>query len=124
MPEIDVTTLDTDELLNLQTDIAAALKDRRETELARLRADIKQKMAVFGFTRDEILPPSEEPVARRTRRPRNGNGSGSIIRNPNGTETWSGQGRPPGWVHELAKERGQTIEQVKETLAEQQREAA
>ena len=62
----------------------------REVEAVGVLAEIKAKIAEFGFTVDEVF------ATKKTRKPRER--SGPTYRDPKSGATWSGMGREPGWI--------------------------
>ena len=88
---IDLASMSKKELLQLQKDVASALKnaDIKARQEARLAAE--KAAAEFGFSLDEVL----------------GDGKGkkpagvAKYRNPKDSEqTWTGRGRKPAWLNE------------------------
>ena len=86
----------TAQLEKLHKDVAAA----REKELAQVIADIKQKVAEYDLTAEELGFTSQRKPARKA-------ASTPIARyrNPKTGETWSGRGRSPGWLAGKNRER-------------------
>ena len=77
----------TAQLEKLHKEVAAA----REKEIAQAIADIKQKIADYGITAEELGFASKARVPRKPALP-------AKYRNPKTGETWSGRGRAPGWL--------------------------
>ncbi|CAB3761027.1 H-NS histone family protein [Paraburkholderia solisilvae] len=63
----------------------------REKEVAQAIADIREKIAEYGITAEELGFSSKRPAARKPALP-------PKYRNPKTGETWSGRGRAPGWL--------------------------
>ncbi|MBW9106994.1 H-NS family nucleoid-associated regulatory protein [Paraburkholderia phenoliruptrix] len=77
----------TAQLEKLHKEVAAA----REKEIAQAIADIRQKIAEYDLTAEELGLAKVRPAARK----------GAAIakyRNPKTGETWSGRGRSPAWL--------------------------
>lgn len=85
----------TAQLEKLHRDVAVA----REKEVAQAIADIKQQIAEYGITAEELGFSTKRPAAARKPPlpPR--------YRNPKSGETWSGRGRTPGWLIGKNRER-------------------
>lgn len=84
----------TAQLEKLHKEVAAA----REKEVAQAIADIKQKVAEYDLTAEELGFTSQRTVARKT-------ASVAKYRNPKTGETWSGRGRSPAWLAGKNRER-------------------
>jgi DNA-binding protein H-NS len=63
----------------------------RDKEVTQAIADIKEKIAEYGITAEELGFSSKRPAARKPALP-------PKYRNPKTGETWSGRGRAPGWL--------------------------
>jgi DNA-binding protein H-NS len=77
----------TAQLEKLHKEVALA----REKEIEQAIADIKQKIAEYGITAEELGFSSKRTAAKKTPLP-------ARYRNPKTGETWSGRGRAPGWL--------------------------
>jgi DNA-binding protein H-NS len=67
------------------------MSQAREKEVLQAIADIKEKIAEYGITAEELGFSSKRPAARKPALP-------PKYRNPKTGETWSGRGRAPGWL--------------------------
>jgi DNA-binding protein H-NS len=86
----------TAQLEKLHKEVEAA----REKEVAQAIADIKQKIAEYDLTAEELGFTTQSKPARKTAA-----GSVAKYRNPKTGETWSGRGRSPGWLAGKNRER-------------------
>ena len=86
----------TAQLNKLHQEVAAA----REKEVAQAIADIKQKIAEYDVTAEELGFTSPRKQARK-----GASTSVARYRNPKTGETWSGRGRSPGWIAGKNRER-------------------
>jgi DNA-binding protein H-NS len=86
----------TAELEKLHQEVAAA----REKEIAQAIADIKQKVAEYDLTAEELGFAPERKPARKA-----ASTSVARYRNPKTGETWSGRGRSPSWLAGKNRER-------------------
>ncbi|CAM2196611.1 DNA-binding protein H-NS [Paraburkholderia kururiensis] len=77
----------TAQLEKLHKEVAVA----REKELAQAIAEIKEKIAEYGITAEELGFSGKRSVARKRPLP-------AKYRNPKTGETWSGRGRAPAWL--------------------------
>ncbi|AJZ62430.1 H-NS family nucleoid-associated regulatory protein [Paraburkholderia fungorum] len=84
----------TAQLEKLHKEVAAA----REKEIAQAIADIKQKIADYDLTAEELGFTKKHAVTRKT-------ASVAKYRNPKTGETWTGRGRSPGWLVGKNRER-------------------
>lgn len=86
----------TAQLEKLHKEVAVA----REKEIAQAIADIKQKVAEYDLTAEELGFTTERKPARKA--------AASAVakyRNPKTGETWSGRGRSPSWLAGKNRER-------------------
>jgi DNA-binding protein H-NS len=84
----------TAQLEKLQKEMVQA----REQEVDQAIADIKQKIADYGITAEELGFSSKRATARKPALP-------AKYRNPKTGETWSGRGRAPAWLNGKNRER-------------------
>lgn len=84
----------TAQLEKLHKEVAVA----REKEIAQAIVDIKEKIAEYDLTAEELGFTSKRAPARKT-------ASVARYRNPKTGETWSGRGRSPGWLAGKNRER-------------------
>lgn len=84
----------TAQLEKLHKEVAVA----REKEIAQAIADIKQQIADYDLTAEELGFSSKRVPGRKT-------ASVAKYRNPKTGETWSGRGRSPGWLAGKNRER-------------------
>jgi DNA-binding protein H-NS len=85
----------TAQLEKLHKEVAAA----REKEVAQAIADIKQKVAEYDLTAEELGFTTSKPTTPRK------TVSVAKYRNPKTGETWSGRGRSPSWLAGKNRER-------------------
>ncbi len=77
-----------DELRTLHREVGALIAQRRHEALE----DLKQQIAVLGFSVEDLVPKKRRGKAPATPR----------YRNPDASEdVWSGRGKPPAWMQEL-----------------------
>jgi DNA-binding protein H-NS len=86
----------TAQLEKLHKEVAAA----REKEVAQAIADIKQKIAEYDLTAEELGFTTQRKPARKAAA-----ASVAKYRNTKTGETWSGRGRSPGWLAGKNRER-------------------
>lgn len=93
----DLSTMSRAELLDLQGQVHAALKDAEVRDRMEARAAAEKAVAEFGFELSEVLPGLENgrrKAAEKTASP-------PKYRNPeNHSQTWTGRGRKPGWFND------------------------
>ncbi|QJP73792.1 H-NS histone family protein [Burkholderia glumae] len=84
------------ELLAQRDKLTAEIEKRRTEERDTIIADIRQKMADYQITADEIN-------GKRTGR-RQGNRSAvaAKYRDPASGKEWSGRGKPPAWIKDAS----------------------
>ena len=79
----------TAQLEKLHKEVAAA----REKEIAQAIAEIRQQIAEYDLTAEELGLTSQGKPGRKA-----ASASVARYRNPKTGETWSGRGRSPGWL--------------------------
>ncbi|MEA3130721.1 MAG: DNA-binding protein [Paraburkholderia sp.] len=84
----------TAQLEKLHKEVAVA----REKEIAQAIAEIKQKVAEYDLTAEELGFTSKRAAGREP-------ATVAKYRNPKTGETWSGRGRSPGWLVGKNRER-------------------
>jgi DNA-binding protein H-NS len=84
----------TAQLEKLHKEVAAA----REKEVAQAIAEIKQKIAEYDLTAEELGFTSKPVTGRKAT-------SVARYRNPKTGETWTGRGRSPAWLAGKDRER-------------------
>ncbi len=90
---IDVKKMSRKELLKLQSDVEAALKSAEARERKEALQAAEAAAAKFGFSLNELSGEGRRSLRGRKATPK--------YRNPaDPTQTWSGRGRKPKWVHD------------------------
>ncbi|SIT42421.1 Histone family protein nucleoid-structuring protein H-NS [Paraburkholderia ribeironis] len=81
--------------------LQAQAEEARRTEIDNVIADIRQKIAEYGLTAQDLgfavaarrgRPPKKAPLPAKYQDPKSGN-------------TWSGRGKPPKWIVGKNRER-------------------
>ncbi|WNC89867.1 H-NS histone family protein [Paraburkholderia sp. FT54] len=81
--------------------LQAQAEEARRTEIDNVVADIRQKIAEYGLTAQDLgfavaakrgRPPKKAPLPAKYQDPKSGN-------------TWSGRGKPPKWIIGKNRER-------------------
>jgi DNA-binding protein H-NS len=88
----------TAQLEKLHKEVAVA----REKEIAQAIAEIKQKVAEYDLTAEELGFTTPRKPGRKAA---SASTSVAKYRNPKTGETWSGRGRSPGWLVGKNRER-------------------
>lgn len=78
------------QLEKTQAELEAAI----EAESATALADVREKIALYGFTEKDLFGRKRSAGAK--------NGVAAKYQNPKTGETWSGRGRAPGWIKDVA----------------------
>lgn len=91
---IDLSQMTRKDLLQLEHDVSAALKDAEARELSEARKAIELTAAEYGYSVDELLGKASKTSDKKGK-------AVAKYRNPeNPAETWTGRGRKPHWLHE------------------------
>lgn len=90
---IDLGAMSRKELLELQSNVAAALQEAEHRERREALEAAEKAAAEYGFSLAELS--SETKKGGRTGK------AAAKYRNPaNPEQTWSGRGRKPQWIHD------------------------
>lgn len=94
--------------------LTAELESRQKNIRHELKAEFEARLAEADLAIHDLYP---ELAKAWKGKKATGTGSREAVaakyRNPNGSETWSGRGRPPRWVLEIMDASGLTIEAFK-----------
>lgn len=102
---MDISTLSYQELSALRDQLDKELVVRKEQEKQRILAQLNSAAAASGFTVAELLGQAGKQTGKK-------NVVKAKFANPkNASDTWSGRGRKPLWVHE-ALAAGATLESL------------
>jgi DNA-binding protein H-NS len=74
------------ELMARKQELDSQIENARRAEAASALAGIKETIAAFGFTPDEVFGAPRKPKAV------------GAARNPTTSDTWSGRGPRPRWL--------------------------
>ncbi|MFW8595652.1 H-NS family nucleoid-associated regulatory protein [Cribrihabitans neustonicus] len=89
----DLSSMSRKELLKLQGDVENALREAELRERQEALKAAEEAAAKYGFSLDEISSAARQSSKKTKAAPK--------YRNPaNPSETWTGRGRKPHWVHE------------------------
>lgn len=92
---IDLKSMSRKELLKLQSDVAAALKAVEAKERQEALKAAEAAAAKYGFSLSEL-----SGTARKSGKVK----AAAKYKNPaDPTQTWSGRGRKPQWIHDALK---------------------
>lgn len=83
--------------LNQIEELKRKAEDARKQEIASAMAEIKQIMAKFGISAEDL------GFSSRQRKGKTRVAGAAVYRDPASGKTWSGRGRRPGWVVDLGK---------------------
>lgn len=102
---MDISTFSFQELVSLRDQLDKELVVRKEHEKQRILAQLNSAAAASGFTVAELLGQVGKQSTKK-------NVVKAKYANPNNiSETWSGRGRKPLWVHD-ALAAGATLESL------------
>lgn len=105
MQEIDLSTLDLDDLRKLRKDVDKAISTFRDRQIQAAREELEALAREKGFTLTEVV----SAPGRKLRKI----GSAAKYRHPENPKlTWSGFGRRPRWLTE-ALEAGKSLDDLK-----------
>lgn len=87
------------ELLKQREDLEQQIKEARSRELADAVAKVRDLIAEFGLTAEDVFPPA---------RSRSANAGAKVApkyRDPASGQTWTGRGKPPKWIADQDREK-------------------
>lgn len=84
------------ELLAEKEKLERLIAEARQHEAANALEKVREAVAEFGFTPDEVFGKRRKNAGRPV---------AAKYRNPETGETWSGRGRAPGWIKDQDLER-------------------
>jgi DNA-binding protein H-NS len=94
---IDLNSMSRAELVKLRADIEKAISTLAERERKKAREAAERVAAEHGFSLAELTTGGGSPKRVRSKSP-------AKYRNPaDHSQTWSGRGRKPAWIHAAAK---------------------
>lgn len=100
--DIDLNTLDKEELLQLKNDVEKALKTIDARRKAEAKRAAEQAAREFGFSLDEVYTANAAKGSK---------GAPKYANPDDPSQTWTGRGRKPNWVIS-ALESGKTMEEL------------
>ncbi|SAL48009.1 histone family protein nucleoid-structuring protein H-NS [Caballeronia peredens] len=83
------------ELLAQRESLERQIEEAKSREYAEVLNEIKQKMADYGITLQEL---SGGRSAKASKASRSRSGVAPKYRDPESGSTWSGRGKPPKWI--------------------------
>ena len=90
---LELNTLSLSELKDLLKDIEREIKRRQNAEKAKAAQQVRDIMATYGLTSEEVLSGKTSKGSRGSVAPKYANPQ-------NAEQTWTGRGRRPQWVQE------------------------
>lgn len=94
--------------------LTAELESRQKNIRHELKAEFEARLAEADLSIHDLYPELAKAVkGKKVAAVGNRDAVAPKYRNPNGSETWSGRGRPPRWVVEIMDASGLTIEAFK-----------
>lgn len=86
------------ELLKQREDLEQQIREARSRELADAVAKVRDLIAEFGLTSEDVFPPA------RSRSANAGSKVAPKYRDPATGQTWTGRGKPPKWIADQDRE--------------------
>ncbi|BAN24623.1 H-NS histone family protein [Caballeronia insecticola] len=83
------------ELLAQRESLERQIEEAKSREYAEVLNEIKQKMADYGISLQEL---SSGRSAKASKASRSRSGVAPKYRDPDSGSTWSGRGKPPKWI--------------------------
>jgi DNA-binding protein H-NS len=102
------------DLKNQLASLTAELESRQKNIRHELKAEFDARLADADLTIADLYPElSKAGKGKKAAGAGTREAVAAKYRNPNGSETWSGRGKPPRWVVEIMDASGLTIEAFK-----------
>ncbi len=90
---INLSTMSRSELIKLKADVENAIKSAEIRERQEALKAAEEAVAKYGFALEEITGTARSGAKKQK--------AAAKYRNPNNpSETWSGRGRKPQWIHD------------------------
>lgn len=89
------------DLLKQREELDQKIDEARRSELNDAKAKVRQLIADFGLTQQDVFP------SGRAGRPSTTTGTkvAPKFRNPETGQTWTGRGKPPKWIQDQDREK-------------------
>ena len=102
------------DLKNQLASLTAELESRQKNIRHELKAEFDARLADADLTIADLYPElSKAGKGKKAAGAGTREAVAAKYRNPNGSETWSGRGRPPHWVMDIMEAAGLSIEDFK-----------
>ena len=98
--------------------LTAELESRQKNIRHELKAEFEARLAEADLSIGDLYPELAKAGKGKKANPSGGRDSvAAKYRNPHGSDTWSGRGRPPRWVVEIMDSNGLDIDAFKASSA-------
>lgn len=92
MANIDLNTMELDELKKLQKDVTKAIENFEERKRLEALAAVKAKAQEMGFSLEELAATATKKKTGKSA------GIPKYVHPENPAKTWTGRGRQPAWI--------------------------
>lgn len=114
--DIDLSNLTVDQLKDMQHQIKVELQTKERDEVIGLYEAMESQAQALGFENLEALRAKyDEYIAEKKKSSKSRTPVEPVYRNKaNDKETWTGRGKPPRWLNNIAQERGVEVAAILE----------
>lgn len=113
--EIDLSELSVDQLKNMSQQIDEELKNKEREEIINCYEGMEAQARALGFATLSDLYAKYTEYKAEMKKTKSRSPVEPIYRNKdNEKETWTGRGKPPRWLNNIAKERGVEVSEILE----------
>ena len=114
--DINLGNLTVDQLKDMQHQIEVELQNKERDEVVSLYETMESQAQALGFENLEALRAKyDEYVAEKKKSSKSRTPVEPVYRNKaHGKETWTGRGKAPRWLNNIAQERGVEVSEILE----------
>ena len=114
--DINLGNLSVDQLKDIQHQIEVELQNKERDEVVSLYETMESQAQALGFENLEALRAKyDEYVAEKKKSSKSRTPVEPVYRNKaNDKETWTGRGKSPRWLNNIAQERGVEVSEILE----------
>lgn len=111
--DIDLSNLSVEQLKDMQQQINVELVNKERDEVIGLYETMESQAKALGFANLEALRAKYDEYVAETKKTKSRTPVEPIFRNKdNEKETWTGRGKPPRWLNNIAQERGVEVSAI------------
>lgn len=111
--DIDLSILSVDQLKDMQQQINVELQNKEREEVIGLYEAMETQAKAVGFENLEALRAKYDEIIAEKKKSKSRTPVEPVYRNKeNEKETWTGRGKPPRWLNNIAQKRGVEVSTI------------